>query len=146
MAVAFTGNRGGITPGQGLSLVALLTGLRITYSTFRFGDCRGADAIGARIAHELGYTVVVLPGPAGKDAGTWRDLDGQEGVMVYPVKPARERDVDIVVHSRVLVACPSGLEGSQPRSGTWATVRNMRKLDRPVIVVWPDGRVVREAA
>ena len=43
----------------------------------------------------------------------------------------------------MLSATPGGFK-EELRSGTWACVRYARKADRPVHIVWPDGKVNAE--
>ncbi len=58
-------------------------------------------------------------------------------------KPYLARNRDIVNAADVLIAGPGGMEEIM-RSGTWATVRYARKKQKPVIIVYPNGEVVRE--
>lgn len=143
MSIGFTGSRSGLASKQALALIALLRGLREAHVIIAHGDCTGSDDHAARIAYALKYRMDVWPGPEGKHAGLWRLLGDQPGVTVHPSMGYRERDWYIVENSDLLVACPSGEEAAQKRSGTWATVRDARKiLPRcPTIIVWPDGTV-----
>jgi hypothetical protein len=143
--VGFTGSRAGLTAEQGLTVTAMLLALGPGF--FHFGDCKGADDRAARIAYELGWWVVAHPGPAGKDAGRWRTLGSQPRVSVLDERPFLERNELIAIAGDfLLIACPSGLEAEQRRSGTWATVRDARKLERRIVLVQPDGRAVDDMA
>ena len=51
------------------------------------------------------------------------------------------RDRQIVDWSRVVVACPKCDREQRRGSGTWATVRYARKENKPIYIVYPDGRV-----
>jgi hypothetical protein len=48
-----------------------------------------------------------------------------------------DRNLDIVLASQWLFACPATTEGEQPRSGTWATVRMAKRERRLVEVLEP---------
>lgn len=58
------------------------------------------------------------------------------------VIPYLQRNKVIVDRCGVLVAAP-GEAQEQLRSGTWSTIRYARRVGRPVIMVLPDGTVVR---
>jgi len=57
-----------------------------------------------------------------------------------PIKRPLERNSDIVADSDLLLATPRFYE-EELRSGTWATVRRARKANKPLIIVWPNGKV-----
>lgn len=63
---------------------------------------------------------------------------------MLPVKKPLDRNRDIVEAAEVLIACPDGPE--RQRSGTWATIRHALRVGKPVVIVWPDGRVERRPA
>lgn len=56
-------------------------------------------------------------------------------------RPFIVRNHDIVDLTDWLLATPKGDE--VVRSGTWATVRYARRIDHPVVIVYPDGSVER---
>jgi hypothetical protein len=107
----------------------------------------GADAECHEIASDLGLEIVVHPGPEGPKRAFCKNLrpDLWDELEVRKPKPFLQRNLDIAFECEVLVACPGGLE-EEVRSGTWATVRAARRFGRPVIVIWPDGRVERETS
>ena len=70
-------------------------------------------------------------------------VTGQYKDMRYRARPPLSRNKDIVEAANVLIACPKGAK-EELRSGTWATVRYMRKLGKPVVIIYPDGTVKKE--
>ena len=59
-----------------------------------------------------------------------------------PKKPLI-RNRDIVRETAVLIATPEQTI-EQLRSGTWATVRYARKMNRPTVLIFPDGTLTLE--
>lgn len=57
---------------------------------------------------------------------------------VYRPAPYLMRNHAIVDQSDMLVATPAG-DQEVVRSGTWATIRYARKLQKPLMIIWPDG-------
>jgi hypothetical protein len=121
------------------SIIAGVVSKMGTDFVFHHGDCHGAD----KQAHELvrkrypkAYIALHLPDAAHKRA--WC-----EGDLSYRPKPYLERNHDIVESSHIMFATPAERE-EKLRSGTWATVRHSRKKKVPVIIVFPDGRVLTE--
>jgi hypothetical protein len=102
-------------------------------SEFHHGDCVGADEQVARIAHSLGFSIVLHP-PTNPKARAFT-----QAPFSRKPKPYLERNHDIVDECNILLACPKGFE-EELRSGTWATVRYARKKFRPVRLVWPNGK------
>jgi len=98
------------------------------------GDCVGADdQVGSFAAKLSGVTVTLHP-PTNPSKRAFCAAD-----EVREAKPYLDRNRDIVDETELLVAFPKGPE--EKRSGTWATVRYARKLDRQIMYVWPDGTV-----
>jgi len=58
--------------------------------------------------------------------------------VLYNARPPLTRNHDIVDCTELLIACPKSMK-EELRSGTWATVRYARKLERPVIIIYPNG-------
>lgn len=48
------------------------------------------------------------------------------------------RNRDIVDETEILIACPGHMH-EELRSGTWSTIRYAVKIQRPHIIIWPDG-------
>lgn len=134
-AVGFTGTQFGLTVPQSLVLADLLT----VWEELHHGDCLGADAEAAELAKAGGLWVVAHP-PTNPAKRAFAHYDEQRGALPYLV-----RNQAIVDETRMLIACPTGVTEAR-RSGTWATVRYARSRGRTVIVIWPEGRPVVQAA
>lgn len=134
MRIGFTGTQQGMTSQQQDAVKQLLSRYNGHFGEFHHGDCIGSDREALEIATELKYrTVCHPPERADKRAFT----DNHE---TWVPKPYLMRNHDIVLATELLIATPRK-DVEELRSGTWATVRYARKLDRAVAVVFPDGRV-----
>lgn len=88
------------------------------YRVLHHGDCTGADATAHRIAHDLGYRIMIHPPDNPKHrAFCQRGHDD----WLLPERPYLTRNRDIVDACDFLLALPSGPE--ERRSGTWHTIR-----------------------
>jgi hypothetical protein len=132
--LAFTGTQEGMTKAQRKVFRKLLA--EIDPSVFIHGDCIGADAEAHAIAfEEQGREVRKRPcNIPQKRAFT------KGGTVVAPPEPPLDRNHKMVDDGQALVATPKTMH-EELRSGTWATVRYARKLDRPVWIIWPDGTI-----
>lgn len=133
MKVGFTGTRAGLSEAQ----VAALRDLLEAYTPrptdeAHHGDCQGADVAFATYAESLGMWTVAHP-----SENRWRAYTKSRTIL--PVKKEMDRNRDIVRVCDLLIACPENME--KRRSGTWATVRFARKMERPHTLIWPDGRI-----
>lgn len=136
-AVGFSGTRQGLVNSQAFVLRNVLQALYGQRHWFHHGDCVGADAAAHRLAGEVGFRTVGHPPTIGKYRAYC-----QVDVLLDPL-PYLARNEVIVQQTSILVACPEKME-EELRSGTWATVRMARKLSRPIIIVYPSGRVDTE--
>lgn len=132
-ALGFTGTQAGLTALQAARLHALLG--KWPGASFHHGDCVGADAEAHALALRS-HPVVVHP-PDNPSKRAW--CEGW--THRRQERPYMERNDAIVAECDVLLACPSGPERTQPRSGTWATVRRAEAAGRLVLICWPDGTV-----
>ncbi len=128
MDVGFTGTREGMTPRQQEDLRKTL--LSLGQGVFHHGDCIGADAEAHRIARDLGWLIVIHP-PENEKARAFMAADAVRKPEAYMT-----RNAAIVRESLVLIAAPK-TPVEQIRSGTWATVRRARFMERTVIVLVP---------
>ena len=137
MSIGFTGTQLGLTGKQKATLKSILEKfLRIEHK-FRHGDCIGADAEANTIAKDLGFkTVVHPPTSARKRAFCVAD-------QILPAKDYLGRNHDIVNCSRILIACPKEAQ-EITRSGTWATIRYARKVNKDIIIIYFDGTIRKE--
>ena len=63
--------------------------------------------------------------------------------LILAEREYKARNQTIVDNGDVLLALPD-TNHEYKRSGTWYSVRQARRTMRPIIVCYPDGRVVRE--
>lgn len=134
-AVGFTGTRGDLPYGQRLTLTQLLAEHFFTGRLFHSGDCVNGDEFAHHEATEIGYRTHVWP-PLNRKFRAYCNGDVMHRPMMY-----QNRNLAIVQHSDILLACPPGTEADWPRSGTWMTVRIARRLGVPRIIINPDGTV-----
>lgn len=142
VAFGFTGTQQTLPVAQAEALGGVLGGLEHDgYIWMHNGDCIGADAFAAKLWRELGGHIWLHPpGISTKRAFFLLNMSDRS----ENPKPYRERNQDIVDSGELLVACPKEM-WEELRSGTWMTVRMARKKGLPIIFVWPDGTVTKEA-
>ncbi len=107
------------------------------FGVFRHGDCVGADEKGHHIAVSLGYSVRIHPP---KDS-TYRAFCSSD--FVAPELIYKDRNQAMVNNCDMLLALPKGNREEQ-RSGTWMTIRMARRINLPIVIFYPDGRIVKE--
>ncbi len=136
MKVGFTGSRKGMTLGQKDILCRSL--IWATIQEFHHGDCIGADEEAHNIVREYAprCSIIVHP-PIDREL---RALT--KGNITYEPQHYLKRNHDIVDLSDMLIACPKENHEVQ-RSGTWATIRYAKNMNKPVMVIMPDGKIVR---
>lgn len=139
LSVGFTGTEQEISTIQGAALLKLLTQLRASEhaETFHHGDCIGADEMAHQLATSLGFRTIIHP-PTNPKKRAFCIGDEIRPAFDYLV-----RNCHIVNDSDLLLATPK-YEVEELRSGTWSTVRYARKLQRPIYIIMPDGRVETE--
>lgn len=130
MDIGFTGTRTALSRKQVETLEALLGRHKInepTTTTFRHGDCIGADAYAHALAIRLDIPVTIHPpidssrrAFCGGAAATWTE------------KEFLARNRDIVDNCDILFACPAG--GSR---GTIYTINYALSRGRDMVVIWP---------
>lgn len=145
----FTGTQDGLTVHQAQMLAQFLDTQRTRMgehldgdfvTVLHHGDCVGADAEAHLIAAGTGWAVELHPGTDDKGESPKRahseDQMHEHVWRVHEPAPYPQRNLDIVMASVMLVACPKGPE--KRRSGTWSTVRAALRLGRPVVLLHPD--------
>jgi hypothetical protein len=135
VVLGFTGARKGMTAAQFATFAARLHAR--PPNLFVHGSAFGADQQAHFVALAAGVHIRLRP--CSIEAAR---APCPGAVEEMPDRPPLLRNVDIVDDCTVLVACPSGPEHA--RSGTWATVRYAREVGRQIVIVWPDGRAVRD--
>lgn len=129
--IGFSGTQSGMTVNQTETFrrwIALFP-----HGSFHHGDCVGSDAEADVIARSYHRPIVVHP-PEVK----YKRAFVQNAHLVLVPKPYLIRNHDIVDATDVLFAAPGGFR-EKMRSGTWATIRYARKVQKPILICWPDG-------
>ena len=129
--VGFTGTQKGMTSAQIRTLRELLRGVALLHH----GDCIGADAHAHTEAVRQQIPVVIHP-PT--DPTKRAFCEGAR--IVKDPEPYLIRNHRIVDASDKVIAAPGSFREGW-RSGTWATVRYARKVNKQVTIIWPDGTV-----
>ena len=136
--VGFTGTRNGMTLPQKKVVQLLLREFKERgFLWLHIGDCVGADTDAYCIAKEHNMAVHIHP----PDNPSYRSF--LVGAMEDLPNSYRERNKAIVKASEALLATPEGFT-EIIRSGTWSTIRYARRQKRPIIIIWPDGKMTRE--
>lgn len=139
--IGFTGSRHPITPRAKISLHLTLIDLYVEskFSSaprcFHHGDCVNADETAAMIAHGAGYLVHAHP-PFDDKLRAFSEFND----VIHAPKDYIERNHDIVDVSRIMIATPLTMNEVN-RSGTWATIRYARQLNRELCIIFPDGTI-----
>jgi hypothetical protein len=145
MILGFTGTREPITKLQSDWLWWLFEHVKIEQG--HHGACINADEAfhDMALAHQV--PLMVHPSSSKKHMAQGliavRCLVAHPLVTVLPAKPPLNRDREIVGASQGLVALPVQLHQPPPLQwgGTWFTVDYALRMNRPVIICYPDGRV-----
>lgn len=124
-----------MTPEQKESVILFLESR--APETVHHGDCIGADAEFHRLVLFCLPQVRVVIHPPKISTKRAFCPGGHE---VRPKKDYLVRNVDIVEESEELLAIPKDFEEEQ-RSGTWYTVRQARKRNKRVSIIFPDGSI-----
>jgi hypothetical protein len=141
MKIGITGTEYGCSDAQLKSLVTLLWDIHLVTEIIEFhhGSCVGVDVEAAYLVSFLIPRPKIHCHPPIK-----KILEGQSGVddIVYRPKSYIERNHSIVVLTDLLIAVPAEIS-RQPRGGTWNTYTFAERMDKPRIIIWPDGTVER---
>lgn len=133
MKIGFTGTRYNITNYQKEKLLELLFLYHNEFKIeeFHHGDCIGADAYAHDVIKTIDKSIPVHIHPPNISAyRAWK-----HSIILHPEKPYLERDNHIVFSTEMLISLPKGSESK--RSGTWYTIRQARKLQRSIILIYP---------
>lgn len=142
LKLGFTGTQTGMTDFQEERLNAHLHRWIKKYKKLEIhhGDCIGADEEFHKICITYwenaypGATSVVLHPPlvSAKRAYTTWVRQREETPLDYLA-----RNHKIVEAVDGMLGAPKGME-EELRSGTWATIRYAKKIEKPLIVLWPE--------
>lgn len=130
----FTGTRAGMTKQQ-MDLVRACLTLGKP-AIIRHGAAFGADREFHAIWREELPKRFADVWPA--DDKSVKLFDRQDNVSINPVLPPLQRNEEIVKRSKFMIATPHSQQEEQ-KSGTWMTVRCARRLEKPALIIWPNG-------
>ena len=145
MKIGFTGTRHGLTDSQRAALGTLIVfDIESKPVQFHHGACKGADAEAAALVRHIDPDSFIVAHPGKSAAGDdneWLDDDSLEASdEVRDASTHFARNRDIVDETEMLIGCP-GVGTWQSRGGTFYTMDYARKKNKPVKVIWPDGRI-----
>jgi hypothetical protein len=123
MKIGFTGTREGMSQHQKEQFVLKM--LELSPSEFHHGDCEGADAEAHDIVRAFFPAVYIVVYPP---ESSYRQAF-KEGDEHKKPAPYLKRDRNIVDNVDYLIAAPL-TNKERVRSGTWATIRYAKKIDR----------------
>jgi hypothetical protein len=137
MRVGFTGTRTGMTTAQ---LRVLME--KNVYMTHGFhGACAGAD----REFHKWFPDIRMDLYPSDEPQHKWAFENCKGGKdIVHPIYPPLVRNRMIVDAVQLMFAAPSSYIEQKRGSGTWATIRYARLIQKPLIILWTDGKTREE--
>jgi len=132
--IGFTGTQQGMTPWQKLHVEMILKKAKEDFQEIEFhhGDCVGADSDAHDEARKVGADIVIHP----PENDSKRAFRGSKNIR--QPKPYLSRNHDIVDETEFLIATPKEKK-EVLRSGTWATVRYAKKLDKRGIIIYNGG-------
>lgn len=132
MKLGMTGNRYGISNDAQIKLFDFLN--KNTTTEVHHGDCIGADAMFHNICTNLNIKTIIHP----PDNNKMRMFC--QGNVILSAKKYLTRNRDIVNGTDILIAFPSSKEEIL-RSGTWSTIRYAKKVNKKVIIIYPNGEL-----
>lgn len=139
MEIGFTGTQLGMSFAQKRAVRRIL--FEIDPNKVHHGMCVGADKEFHDIARGMGLYIVGHPGVT-KTGKPWNraECDVDE---IEPELPYLDRNLEIARDCHLLLATPKEYE-EELRSGTWSTIRRARKLERMLIIIYPNGTMWEE--
>lgn len=107
-------------------------------NVFHHGDCVGGDEEGHRIAERLSWQIGIHP-PINEKHRAFCKSD-HVVILMYEPLDYLARNHAIVKASSLMIACPGSLM-EVLRSGTWATIRHAKAVGKPLLIIYPNGRL-----
>lgn len=133
----FTGTQKGMTDPQADKLEEALSYLPKGRWIGHHGDCIGADQEFDGMLDVMCFDKIIHPPIDPKKRAFCK------GPTILKPKPYLERNHDIVDAVEFMFAAPKE-KLPKTRSGTWATIRYAEKLCKTLIMIYPDGTVIKE--
>lgn len=139
-SIGFTGTRKGWSPDQAREFIRIM---RRYCGEFHNGYAEGADEDSLRTVDRMGgYDLHIHPPINQTHIASYKPRDSK--VIWYEPDTYGEQDRQIVVNSKLMVACPDSRTEKARGSGTWLTVRIARVEFTPLIIIYPDGTMKHE--
>lgn len=153
MNVGFSGTRSGLSENQKKSILKFFIHLshRSHYRKIylHHGDCIGADSdISELLVYESLINRLIIHPPTNLSLRAFvaekirdkanKSFNGLE-IEILKDKDYLDRNREIVEVSDLIIICPK-TEEEELRSGTWATYRAAKKLNKKIIIIYPSGR------
>lgn len=140
MRLGFTGTRDGMSITQFDTFHQLVTQKLLIDSEHEWhaGDCLGADEQSTLLVQKLkrDWARVETHGHPCNLRQYRAHLDYD---VTHPIYPPLTRNKHIVLSSDIIFCAPREYEEVHRGSGTWATIRYARRLNRLHYLIWPDG-------
>jgi hypothetical protein len=143
MILGFTGTRNGMTAEQKASVAAIIDEYDQAHResdeslpdvSAVHGDCIGADEDFNTICNGRDINTMCRP-------CTFENMRANCTDAMSEPKPPMQRNRDIVAQADRMIACPPNFDRIKKGSGTWATIGFAEKANKPLAIVYPDGRV-----
>jgi hypothetical protein len=142
MIVGFTGTRAGWVRRQGWAFKAFIES--ITIDEFIHGGSLGSDTLAHNTLRTVYPNIPVHILPIDRDKGSIVMTPiYPEKNFIYPESEPLFRNRMIVEMVDGLIAVPR-LMSEEEQSGTWYTIRKAREHGVPVVVIWPNGKIIIE--
>lgn len=141
--LGFTATQRGLTRDQRMTLGSWVAMRARNISEAHHGDCVGGDDEFDQLLHGATIPTVIHPPTIDAKRAFCLRRVGFRPITELDPSPYLVRNHHIVQATQALWAAPGEMT-EQLRSGTWATVRYARKLDRPIRFFWPDGTTTTE--
>ncbi len=144
-SIGTTGSRSGMSNNQKTSLVSILNQL-ISFNNkiieIHHGDCVGSDSQFHNICVDIIPNISIIIHQPEKDIlrANMHLLKPRNGEIVSLKNKLSylNRNKKIVDNSDILIAFPSSINEVM-YSGTWSTIRYAKKMNKKIIIIFPDG-------
>lgn len=140
MKIGVTGTRSGMTDTQKIKFETIIKfnffNTPASVNELHHGDYMGVDVEAAHIARGAEYKIICHP-PIVTDLRGYFKSDKYRSPLTY-----FQRNRNIVDETDYLFVLPYQ-STPQKSGGTWYTYDYARKKNKPILVIYPDGRVVQ---
>jgi len=145
MIIGISGTRSGLTDKQKDVVKKVIEKLKKKHEILELhhGDCVGADEeVHEMVVNDNLVTSIYIHPPINPNLRAFVST-GPTGptVVSLPEEDYLIRNKNIVKVIDLLIVCPKEADEIN-RSGTWATYRNAKKMNKKIILIRPDGNSV----